>query len=619
MKFIRYILIVVVVITATSCKKFLDKEPKDFLSDPKAFYDTEDRLNASIASVYDKMGALHGTGWLYTYGNEADEGFYARDNTMTMPAFFDFTAGHSYVAAVWRDCYDGINRANAFLENVDNNPSIPESFRNRLRGEAHFLRGYYYFLLVQFYGGVPIRTESTKDATQNLNKKRSTVAEVYELILSDMKKAETLVPTIDAIGHGGRISKSAARGLLARICLTMAGFPLKDESKYVEARDWAKMVMDDPIHGLNPDFTNIFVKYARDEYDIRESIFEVEFWGNRTDVYTETGSVGFANQPINTNPNTGNGFGGLKVTYKLWRQFASPNDMRRDWTIANFGYTTSGPNGAKSPITTASESTIYNRQVAKWRREYETLLPKAIGATPQNFPLLRYSDILLMFAEAENAVNNGPTQEAFNKINEVRRRAYGTGYRIATITKVASGSGYTATPMIVIKNSDGHEGAQAYAYATLGTGAAAGTINTVTLLSKGAFYSVTPPTVSFVSVNGVGSGATATVTMEAINPADANIPVDLGLDELSFLEIIRAERMRELSFEQMRRFDLIRWGIFGDAMREVADAMSSTPPAASNLYAAVRFQKAQNVKHILWPIPSVEIMMNLDMVQNPNW
>src|SRR5690606_37216928 len=122
--------------------------------------------------------------------------------------------------------------------------------------------------------------------------------------------------------------------------------------------------------------------------------------------------------------------------------------------------------------------------------------------------------------------------------------------------KGAAGSGYTATPMIVIENADGHEGAQAYAYATLGKDAEAGTVSSVTLLSKGAFYSSTPPIVKIVSVNGAGSGATATVTVQAIDPLQANLPVDLSLDRGDFLQLIQAERMRELAFEELRRFDL---------------------------------------------------------------
>ncbi|MNY58984.1 SusD family protein [compost metagenome] len=77
--------------------------------------------------------------------------------------------------------------------------------------------------------------------------------------------------------------------------------------------------------------------------------------------------------------------------------------------------------------------------------------------------------------------------------------------------------------------------------------------------------------------------------------------------------------MREFAYEELRRFDLLRWGIFTEAMQEVADAMSVTAPPTAYEYAFVRFQKALNVKHTLWPIPSVEIMMNRAITQNPNW
>src|SRR5690606_7469807 len=128
MKFFKYILIVAVTLTATSCK--MDKNPQDYLSDPKGYYDTEERLNAALAAVYDKLGAIYGTTWLYRQGHEADEGYYSRNTPMTGPQFFDFTPSDGDVAGVWRNLYDGINRANVFLENVDNNETINKPFRD---------------------------------------------------------------------------------------------------------------------------------------------------------------------------------------------------------------------------------------------------------------------------------------------------------------------------------------------------------------------------------------------------------------------------------------------------------------------------------------------------------
>lgn len=420
MKRTRYFLYTLVLISICSCKKMLDVKPTDFL-DSDSYYRTEVQLESGIAGVYDILQFYGGT-QLQTYNLQADEAF-ARGASTGVRAL-NFTPTDAVVNAFWTTFYSGINRANILLANVDNNPEIDQQFRDRIRGEALFLRAYYYFMLVQTYGGVPLILEPVASAN-DIEVPRAAAEEVYAQILADMKKAEQWVPSITQLGFGGRISKSTVRGILARVCLHMAGNPLNDASKYAEARDWAKKVMDDAeaAHELNPDFSQVFINYAQDLYDIKESIWEAEFWGNRTNAYTETGWVGYVNGPSCTNTLTGIGFGGLQITAHFYHTF-EPGDLRRDWSIANFTYNATGPAGSKTPITTTTDASLYNRYTAKFRREYE-ILPRNGANTPQNFPLLRYSDVLLMFAEAENEVNNGPTAAAYQAINLVRRRGFG--------------------------------------------------------------------------------------------------------------------------------------------------------------------------------------------------
>src|SRR5690606_18378621 len=121
---------------------------------------------------------------------------------------------------------------------------------------------------------------------------RTPINEVYAQIIQDMEEAEAKVKTAEEVGFGGRVNKSAVRGILARVNLFMAGEPLKDESRYDEARKWAKMVKDDATHELVEDYSQVFINYAADEYDIRESLWEVEFFGNTQGVYREAGQVG---------------------------------------------------------------------------------------------------------------------------------------------------------------------------------------------------------------------------------------------------------------------------------------------------------------------------------------
>jgi hypothetical protein len=524
----RYLLSLMILLLCTgSCKKFLDTTPQDFIS-PVNYYETEVQLTSALAGVYDILGSAYSGTILYRLGFEADEGYYARTSPNVGPQFFNHTAGHSDIAGFWKNFYTGINRANVLLANVNKNQKIDVAIRDQIRGEALFLRAYYYFMLVQNYGGVPLILEPTVSA-EDTDVARATDKEVYEQILADMKEAEGLVTPITTLGYGGRVNQSAVRGILARVCLYMAGKPLKDVSKYAEARSWAKKVMDDAqaAHALNPDYSNVFIKYAADQYDIKESIWEVEYWGNRGDAYLETGWTGYVNGPASSNPLTGSGYGGVRATAKLYQTFHA-EDLRRDWSIANFTYNATGPAGSKTMITATSAASLYNRTSGKFRREYEVVLPKNGSATPQNFPLLRYSDILLMFAEADNEVNKAPSAEAYNAINMVRKRAFG---------KLMPG---------------------------------------------------------------------------ATEPDKFNLS---GLDYTAFFEEIVDERARELSFETMRKSDLIRWGIFVTTMNNIGNMLTQHVPTA---YYKVRFDNVVD-KHVIWPIPTYEMSLNPALVQNPNW
>ncbi|ERJ58939.1 RagB/SusD family nutrient uptake outer membrane protein [Sphingobacterium paucimobilis] len=394
------------------CKNFLDTKPSDFYS-PEEYYNTEAQLNTALVGVYDPLGSSE----LYSYnissmfGTEADEGYYNRSSAEG-PQIYDFTSAHTRIRTTWQKLYQGIHRANLVLANV-NKPEMSTSARNIIIGEAKFLRAFYYFLLVTNWGGVPLVTQPTESPIDN-GVARNTDKEVYEFILAEMKEAEAKVRDIEAVGNAGRVNKSAVRGILARVCLHMAGYPLNDHSKYAEARDWVKKVMDSG-HALNPDYKQIFINYAQDKYDLKESIWEVEFWGNGSDTYSEAGWIGVRLGVATSDVTLGFRYGIIRTTEKYYHLFED-SDVRREWTIAPYKYS------GKTPVN-HGPSDIYDRDIAKWRREYE--LDKSTSLTAQNFPLLRYSDVLLMYAEAETmASNTAPSPQAFEAINQVRRRAF---------------------------------------------------------------------------------------------------------------------------------------------------------------------------------------------------
>lgn len=593
-----------------SCENYLDTKPTDFLS-PSNYYQTEQQLQYARAGVYSILGAgaLYGTYASYLLAWSADEGYMNRATLTTGPWNYFYSTADQYNAGYWANLYNGINRANVLLANLDRNPDISQAKRDVIRGEALFLRGFFYFMLVQYYGDVPLRTEPTM-SVENVDIPRSKIKDVYDQIITDMTAAEPLVPGIETLGYGGAISKSAVRGLLARVNLTMAGNPLKDVSRYAEAKKWAKMVIDDAsaAHSMNPSYPQIFMNLAGDKYDIKESIWEVEFWGNLNDEYNETGSLGWHNGPASVVTSaTGRADSYMSITAKFYNSF-EPGDLRKWFSIAHFAYANTAVNGEKvMSVLPATELAKYALRPAKWRREYETLLPKAPTRTPQNYPILRYTDILLMYAEAENAIT-GPTAEIVEIVNKVRQRSWSSGVKSITVT--SPGSGYTSAPTVTITGG----GTGATATATFANGQVTGInlnrdLTGVTFSAEGKYTS--EPTITITG--GGGTGATATATINKIT--DANLKPAQTASKEAFLAMLQDERMRELNYEGLRKADLLRWGIFLQVNQDMGNSVQSDAPG--QFY--VRYYSNVSEKDLFSPIPTSEMTVNMGIQQNPGW
>ncbi|MES3019865.1 MAG: RagB/SusD family nutrient uptake outer membrane protein [Bacteroidota bacterium] len=592
-------------LTLTSCKKFLETEPKDFLA-PETYYNTESELNFALTGVYDVLGSadLYGDNIFYQY-DITDEGVYGHAGVVNGVQVYNFSNSDPLIFATWRTLYNGVGRANLLLENI-NKPVMDETKRNVIKGEALFLRAYYYFMLAKMWGDVPLVLETTK-TPENTQVPRTPIKDVYTQILLDLKEAETLVLPIKTIGFSGRANKSAVRGMLARVYLHMAGFPLNDKSKYVDAREWAKKVMDDAQagHVLNDSYSQVFINLAADKYDIKESLFEVEFWGNRTDAYTESGRLGARNSIRCLNVDTGYSLGRINATPRFYARY-HPTDDRRDWNIAPYIY--GGTNDAQKQYW--AESNTWQRSSGKYRRMYEVLTPKSTSFTPINYPILRYADVLLMFAEADNELTASPSVEAVNAVSLVRQRGFGKaihGENLSKITIVNGGSGYNATnpPTITITGGGGNS---ATAVPTI----SGGKITVINISGRGKFYTSAP---TITISGGVGTGAIATATLT--NPDDAKIPLADYSTKDNFRAYIKDERSRELCFEGLRKGDLIRWGNFIEEMRAAGTEINQI--AVSGYKFESRAGLNVSEKDYFFPIPINELTLNRALTQNPGW
>lgn len=434
MKRIIYLLCIMLISSFTSCENFLDVEPSDFKT-PENYFSTENELNTALIGVYNKLGdeRTYRRG-LFTYLAISDEFFYRNVSTNSI-FVLDFDAAHLDIGRLWEACYQGIDRANIILENIDK-PVMDKQRRDVIEGETLFLRAYYYFLLVDNFGPVPLKLISTKNPADK-PMPRAAVKDVYLQILQDMTRAYELVQdikkdqTTPGLEYTERVTKSAVAGILAKVCLTMAGQPLYDQTKYTESLKWSGLVINSGIHLLNPDYKQIFINAAKDIADPKECIWEIGFYGNNTGNLLQGGTLGTTNGIASTDMNNpGYSTGNINTTARLYNLYDA-TDVRRDWNIAPFKYTTTNNVTTTTPWTSAQ---IYDRNIGKWRRQYESGVLKTKDYNSVNFPVLRYADVLLMYAEAANELNNSPNALAESYLNQVRRRGHNKPVALADPT-----------------------------------------------------------------------------------------------------------------------------------------------------------------------------------------
>lgn len=571
MKNILKITLSLLLILSFSACNFLDKQPHELT--PETYFNNESELQLFLTGVYSPLGQENFYGNYYPLYNAGgdDLSFFQRANPTQSIICANANNTNEFVTAFWRVLYDGINRANILIENVDRNPEITESYRNQVKAEALFLRGFYYFNLVQAFGDVPFRIEAVQ-SVNNLALPRTDKQVIYDQIIQDIT---TAIPDLRSASNTnpGYVTQSAAKGILARIYLFRAGEHYRDKKPagsevknyFEQARKWALEVRDSQIHGLVPDYSRVFSDMAQDEYNsygIKESIWEAELAGNRISqpdwAAGRIGNViGFGSAVDHSAIAAVKDLGGIKnpgysykfvyASTKLYDLYRSENDsVRSQWNITPYEYKfASGGNreltgieyyfGKKPiglteidgvPVTELAQSGSRTevRCAAKYRRELEKVLPKNKNYTPINFPILRYSDVLLMIAEAENEINNAPTQLAYESLNEVRRRAKIEEYSIAS-----------------------------------------------------------------------------------------------GLDKDAFREVIKNERAMELCFEATRRWDLVRWGDFYKNMQDMRTVVATNENwVAAFKYAANYYNVSEHYNY--FPIPSLEMSVNNQITSNnPGW
>ncbi len=518
-----------------SCKKALEETPYSFYS-PENFYKNESDAKAAINGVYSELYTYDL--YLQPYWNMT----ILDDDHVSGADWFLGTTGAGNPQAYfgwdrpWVGCYAIIARASTVIENVAKIEGMNADTKKRIIGEAYFLRGWAYFQLVQLYGGVPIRTSSLSADNPETNVPRATVKQSYEQVIADLKAAETMLfPLGDArAGEAGRVNQGVAKAFLAKTYLTMASGALTNanlmvrggmdngvytyaktvvsgleglDSKtyYTLARDKALEVINSNLYTLTPSWKDLWSIAGRNN---KEQMWELQ---------SLAGTAFMNNLGVYFSARSTFGQGAVWMTNNHYKDFEDEDKRVLDGITHNYttlqGTNIFYPSWQSALYKTVNGVNYNNTGTTGAERayiiKYSAVADPTVAQSDAFYPLLRFSEVILMVAEAENEIN-GPNATAYTALNTIR-------------TRVAA------------------------------------------------------------------SAASA------------------GMNQEEFRSFVLAERAREFALEGVRRFDLMRWGIYLPVMNKITSGQNS-------------ISKIRSLKNMLLPLPLNELNSNTAIKgNNPGW
>ena len=410
---IAFTLLIVSLITFVGCKKFLDLEPP-YAQDAENYFQNQSDYELALIGAYDLLQASFLSVWI---GEIASDNTIAGGESVTdtegLHQIDDMNHGgvNNELRSVFRWNYAGVTRANYILENKDN---IDFPGKDVIIGEARFLRAFYYFELVKFFGDVPLIINQRLGVEEVAQLNRAPVAQVYSQIEEDLIYAASVLPISSSIK--GKATKGAALAFLGKAYLY--------QNKWTEASSTFNDIISNGWFSLIPDYADLFSVASENN---SETVFDVQYSG------LEGGGYGCL---VCLEGNAGPGFQGIRQyngpiygdgnSYNLPTQnlydFFPSSDPRRDFTILDieaFIAAQSNPQNISYAIGAGGHTGFYNNKYIK--RQGEIGLPDNDLTSPVNYRVIRYADVLLMAAEAN--FQNGNTAFAEQYVNEVRQRA----------------------------------------------------------------------------------------------------------------------------------------------------------------------------------------------------
>jgi hypothetical protein len=399
---INTFLIGLCIITNLSCSKFLNKDIQGVYPADQ-FYTSSNAALQAVNEAYVELTFTNGTANpLWVFGDVASDDAASGDPAASADAAtidnFSFSATNSHLSNEWGNFYEGITNCNLVLAKVPS-ISMDTALRSRILGEARFLRGWYYFMLVNIYGEVPIVLTPLTPAQMQIA--QSPTKQIYETVIEpDLKAALNVLPSSYSGADVGRATSSAAAALLSKVYLY--------QEKWDSSLIYSSLVINSGNYSLMKIYAQNFDALHKNN---QESIFEVQMIGGQ-------------------NPNVGNALNQWFAPQVVGGYYCdAPNQN----FVNEFDSTAAGVRDPRLDYTVGRDSMPWNNgelYLSSWSPQTGYLTRKCqqplsqapiIGQGSCDYVAIRYADVLLFNAEALNEL--GQTSAALVPLNQVRKRA----------------------------------------------------------------------------------------------------------------------------------------------------------------------------------------------------
>ena len=388
----------------SSCSDFLEQNPQTDLSE-NDFYKTADDILSAVNGAYSSLqeGDIYGN-W-YVFGEiPSDNTRNQLSGSVTTQNEFDqfyIDTQNSMIANFWKAAYKVINRTNTILGRIDG-IEINTELANRYKLECKFIRALMYFNLVRVYGDVPLVLKEIS-ISESYDILREPKENVYNQIIADLKEAQDL-PVSYSTAEDGRATQGAAKALLANVYMTLHKYAEAETILAEIINSGRYSLLENTPGSLNIDgYKNVFSPV---NHNSKEGIFEIQFLKGG---YGEGSNYAnnFAPENSGTNVVAVGGTGGNNIPEMDIYNAYEEGDLRSDFSMS-LGYYDNRKNN----------EWVESRYVCKFMD-----VPYQNNDASNNYPVIRYADVILMYAEALN--QNGKTAEACKYLNMTRRRGFG--------------------------------------------------------------------------------------------------------------------------------------------------------------------------------------------------